>query len=177
MEFKGHTSTLGGVGRRQGVLAERVWLRETRIQGSKLEQDSRLRSRMQERGRREKQLLNIIIFLALALVGVCVYKFIEKEQVIMQLESSLTERKQQLQSSLAENAQLQSYSTEKKRIITRLQISVSEKEWIISQLWRSFPTAFCTCHISGPGLSATANYPTHVIVELSDASGQPCSLG
>ena len=33
-----------------------------------------------------------------------------------------------------------------------------------------------TCHVSGPGLSATANYPTHVIVELSDASGQLCSL-
>ena len=41
---------------------------------------------------------------------------------------------------------------------------------------RSLSAASYTCHVSGPGLSATANYPTHVIVELSDASGQPCSL-
>ena len=41
---------------------------------------------------------------------------------------------------------------------------------------RSLSAASYTCHVSGPGLLATANYPTHVIVELSDASGQPCSL-
>ena len=161
-EFKGHASNRGRVGLASATLSE--------------EQGRRLLARMQERGRSERLLLNIIIFLAVALVGVCVYKFIEKERVIIQLQSSLTEREQQIQSSLAENAQLQSYSTEKKRIITHLQICVSEKEWIISQLRRSFPTAFCICHVSGPGLSATANHPTHVIVELSDASGQPCSL-
>ena len=34
-----------------------------------------------------------------------------------------------------------------------------------------------TCQVSGPGLhSATANHPTHVLVELSDSSGRPCSL-
>ena len=34
-----------------------------------------------------------------------------------------------------------------------------------------------TCQVSGPGLkSATANHPTHVLVELRDASGRPCSL-
>ena len=33
------------------------------------------------------------------------------------------------------------------------------------------------CQVSGPGLqSATVNHPTHVIVELTDSSGQPCSL-
>ena len=58
----------------------------------------------------------------------------------------------------------------------RLQSFVAQKEQIIIELQRSLIAASYTCHVSGPGLSATANYPTHVIVELSDASGQPCSL-
>ena len=34
-----------------------------------------------------------------------------------------------------------------------------------------------TCHVSGPGLqSATANHPTHVIVEVTETSGRPCTL-
>ena len=34
-----------------------------------------------------------------------------------------------------------------------------------------------TYQVSGPGLkSATANHPTHVLVELRDSSGRPCSL-
>ena len=34
-----------------------------------------------------------------------------------------------------------------------------------------------TCQVSGPGLkSATTNHPTHVLVELRDSSGRPCSL-
>ena len=34
-----------------------------------------------------------------------------------------------------------------------------------------------TCHVSGPGLkSATVNNSTHVLVEIRDSSGRPCSL-
>ena len=33
------------------------------------------------------------------------------------------------------------------------------------------------CQVSGPGLqSATVNHPTHIIVELTESSGRPCSL-
>ena len=33
------------------------------------------------------------------------------------------------------------------------------------------------CQVSGPGLkSATVNNPTHVLVEMWDSSGRPCSL-
>ena len=60
--------------------------------------------------------------------------------------------------------------------VTQLQSSVVEGKQIIVQLQRSCPTASYGCHVSGPGLSPTANYPTHVRVELSDASGQPCLL-
>ena len=38
-------------------------------------------------------------------------------------------------------------------------------------------SASYTCQVSGPGLhSATVNHPTHVLVELIDSSGRPCSL-
>ena len=43
----------------------------------------------------------------------------------------------------------------------------------------SLPLQFAsyTCQVSGPGLhSATANHPTHVLVELSDSSGRSFSL-
>ena len=93
------------------------------------------------------------------------YKFIEKERITIQLQSFYREGTK-VQSSLAE----------KERKITHLQNSVAEKAWISAQLQTSCPTAFCICHVSGPGLSATANCPMHVIVELSDASDQPCSL-
>ena len=169
-----------GLGR--GSLINLVMAEGRRKRMALEEQGRRLRARSQERGRRERQLLNVIMLLAVALVGVCVYKFIEKERIIAQLESSLAEKEQiiiRLQSSLTEKGrniiQLQSYSTEEERIITHPQ-TVSEKESVSSRLRRSCPTTSCTCHVSGPGLSATANYPTHVIVELSDASGQPCSL-
>ena len=45
----------------------------------------------------------------------------------------------------------------------------------LQQTQQSVPSY--TCQVSGPGLqSATANHPTHVIVEVSDSSGRPCSL-
>ena len=41
----------------------------------------------------------------------------------------------------------------------------------------SLQLATFTCRVSGPGLqSATANHPTHILVELSDSHGRPCSL-
>ena len=39
---------------------------------------------------------------------------------------------------------------------------LAEKDQIIYEL-KSLFTASYTCHVSGPGLSATANYPTHVM--------------
>ena len=53
-----------------------------------------------------------------------------------------------------------------------------EEEQTIHQLQQAPQSApSYTCLVSGPGLqSATANHPTHVIVELSDSIGRPCSL-
>ena len=54
---------------------------------------------------------------------------------------------------------------------------LQEKDATIRQLQQSQQFASYTCQVSGPGLqSATANHPTHVLVELTDSSGRPCSL-
>ena len=54
---------------------------------------------------------------------------------------------------------------------------LQEKDEIICQLQQSQQIASYTCQVSGPGLqSATANHPAHVLVELTDSSGRPCSL-
>ena len=67
--------------------------------------------------------------------------------------------------------------------IQHLRRLLQDKDWIIHQLQQtkqfapSSYTCSYTCLVSGPGLqSATANHPTHVVVELSDFSGRPCSL-
>ena len=47
--------------------------------------------------------------------------------------------------------------------------------FILSDCYNTLP--LYTYQVSGPGLqSATANHPTHALVELSDSSGRPCSL-
>ena len=52
-----------------------------------------------------------------------------------------------------------------------------EKDATIHQLQQSQQFASYACQLSGPGLQlATANHPTHVLVELTDSSGRPCSL-
>ena len=66
---------------------------------------------------------------------------------------------------------------EKVQEIQCLQTVIQEKVQTIHQLQQtqqSVPSY--TCLVSGPGLqSATANHPTHVIVEVSDSSGRPLS--
>ena len=133
--------------------------------------------------KRVQKCLLATLCLTVVVVGVCVAKLCEQDWNITQLQSSVSEKVQiitQLRRSFAEkewdNTQLERSLAQKEWNITQLQSSLKEKEQIIAQLQWSLIAASYTCHVSGPGLSATANYPTHVIVELSDASGQPCSL-
>ena len=61
--------------------------------------------------------------------------------------------------------------------IQQLQRRLEDKDQAIHQLQETQQFASYTCLVSGPGLqSATANHPTHVVVELSDSSGRPCCL-
>ena len=67
---------------------------------------------------------------------------------------------------------------EKNEEIQDLRRLIADKDQTIHQLQETqqFASSY-TCLVSGPGLqSATANHPTHVVVELSDSSGRPCSL-
>ena len=68
---------------------------------------------------------------------------------------------------------------EKSEQIEGLQQLLQGKDRTICQLRQTqqFVPSSYTCLVSGPDLqSATANHPTHVVVELSDSSGRPCSL-
>ena len=65
-----------------------------------------------------------------------------------------------------------------KEEIQDLRRLIADKDQTIHQLQETqqFASSY-TCLVSGPGLqSATANHPTHVVVELSDSSGRPSSL-
>ena len=126
------------------------------------EKDRELQIMKFKMGRKDEVLPKMLLLCAIVgVVGIYVgiiaqpSSVAEKVQVITQLERSLAEKEQN---------------------VTQLHSSLAEKKQIVIELQRSLIAAIYTCHVSGPGLSATANYPTYVILELSDASGQPCSL-
>ena len=91
-----------------------------------------------------------------------------------QLEDELRDEIHELRESVSNNARL---LQEKEQEKDQLHRELQEKDATIHQLQQSQQFASYTCQVSGPGLqSATANHPTHVLVELSDSSGRPCSL-
>ena len=87
----------------------------------------------------------------------------EREREVMEREREIREREREVILKVMENQRLQTIIQEKDQTIHQLQ-----------QTQQSAPSY--TCLVSGPGLqSATANHPTHVIVEVSDSSGRPLS--
>ena len=65
---------------------------------------------------------------------------------------------------------------EKRELLQQHELVLREKDQLIRHL-QSQQLASYTCYVSGPGVqSATANHPTHVIVELTDSSSRPCSV-
>ena len=100
-----------------------------------------------------------------------------------QIQQTLESRRQVEDQLRDEIHQLRESNTrvlqEKDEIILKKDQHLQEKDAIIHQLRLQQSQQFTsyTYHISGPGLqSATANHPTHVVVELTDSSGGPCSL-
>ena len=75
--------------------------------------------------------------------------------------------------------QLQKELEQKNCILQEKEQKIYDQEQIISRLQlhpSSTSSTSYTCQVNGPGLlTATVNYPTHVFVELTDASGQLCS--
>ena len=95
----------------------------------------------------------------------------EREREVREKEGEIQNLRNQLQEKEVEKER------EKDREIQSLRGLVREKDVTIRQLQQSQQFASYTCQVSGPGLqSATANHPTHVLVELTDSSGRPCSL-
>ena len=87
-----------------------------------------------------------------------------KEGEIETLRDVVREREREVREKNEENKHLQWLIWDKDQTIHQLQQT------------QQFASSY-TCLVSGPGLqSATANHPTHVVVELNDSSGRPCSL-
>ena len=117
------------------------------------------------------------------------------ERLQSQLQQEVREREREVREMRGENMSLQNEVREREREvrvkegeimekerlkveeIRHLQAIIQEKDQTIHQLQQTQQSApSYTCLVSGPVLlSATANHPTHVIVEVSDSSGKPLS--
>ena len=95
----------------------------------------------------------------------------------MSLQNEVCEREREVRAKEGEITEKEREVSLKAEEIQCLQRVFQEKDQIIHQLQQTQQsTPSYTCLVSGPGLqSATANHPTHVIVEVSDSSGRPLS--
>ena len=104
-----------------------------------------------------------------------------KEGEVREREREVREREREVREVRGEIRSLQNEVREREREkveeVQRLQRVIQGKDQTIHQLQQTQQSApSYTCLVSGPGLqSATANHPTHVIVEVSDSSGRPLS--
>ena len=96
---------------------------------------------------------------------------------IMSLQNEVQEREREVRAKEREIMEKEREVRLKDEEIQCLQTVIEGKDQTIHQLQQtqhSVPSY--TCLVSGPGLqSATANHPTHFIIEVSDSSGRPLS--
>ena len=97
---------------------------------------------------------------------------------IYELRESVSSKTRLLQEKELEKDQLQ---REKEGLLREKEEEkdqfLNELHALILQLQQFQQFDSYTCNVSGPGLqSATANHPTHVIVEVIETSGRPCTL-
>ena len=98
----------------------------------------------------------------------------EKQRLSRRLDLTNVQIQQTLERRHQVEDQLRDEIHQLRESNTRL---LQEKDANTRQLQQSQQFASYTCQVSGPGLqSATANHPTHVLVELTDSSGRPCPL-
>ena len=101
-----------------------------------------------------------------------------KEGEIENLRGVVRERENLVREREREVREKEREVKEKNEEIQDLRHLMRDKDQTIHQLQETqqFASSY-TCLVSGPGLqSATANHPTHVMVELNESSGRPCSL-
>ena len=165
-------------GERDGEVQEReLLIQQLRQENEEKESEVRekegenrnLRDELQ-RTEEEKQRLSR----RLDLTNVQIQQTLERRR---QVEDQLRDEIHQLRDSVSSKTRL---LQEKDEIVREKDRHIQEKDATIRQLQQSQQSqqfASYTCQVSGPGLqSATANHPTHVLVELTDSSGRPCSL-
>ena len=101
----------------------------------------------------------------------------EMREEIISLQNEVWEREREVRAKEEEITEKEREVRLKAEEIQCLQTDIQEKDQTIHQLQQTRQSApSYTCLVSGPGLqSATANPPTHVIVEVSDSSGRPLS--
>ena len=180
----------GEGGERDGDIQERDQLiqqlqqeneeREGEIRESRRENQS-LRDELQQKEEERQRLSR-----RLDLTNVQIQQTLEKRRQvedqlqgeIRELRESVNSKTRLLQEKEQEKDQLQ---REKEGLLREKEEEkdqfLRQKDALIRQLQQSQQFASYTCHVSGPGLqSATANHPTHVIVEVTETSGRPCTL-
>ena len=93
------------------------------------------------------------------------------------LRNEVRERDREVRAKEGEIMEKEREVSLKAEEIQHLQRVIQGKDQTIHQLQQTQQSApSYTCLVSGPGLqSATANHPTHVIVEVRDSSGRPLS--
>ena len=165
----------GEGGERDGDIQERDQLiqqlrqeneeREGEIRESRRENQS-LRDELQQKEEERQRLSR-----RLDLTNVQIQQTLERRR---QVEDQLQGEIHELRESVSSKTRLlQEKEQEKDQLLNELR----QKDALIRQLQQSQQFASYTCHVSGPGLqSATANHPTHVIVEVTETSGRPCTL-
>ena len=108
----------------------------------------------------------------------------EREREVREVRELAREREREVREMREETRSLQNEVREREGEVMlkveenqHLQTVIQEKDQTIHQLQQTQQSApSYTCLVSGPGLqSATANHPTHVIVEVRDSSGRPLS--
>ena len=94
---------------------------------------------------------------------------------LLQEKDQILQEKQEKDRILQEKDQKK--EQEKGELLRQHELVLHEKDKLIRYL-QSQQSASYACHVRGPGVqSATANHPTHVIVELTDSSSnRPCSV-
>ena len=104
-----------------------------------------------------------------------IHELQESNTRLLQEKDQILQEKQQERDRLLQEKD-QEREQEKGELLQQHELVLREKDQLICHL-QSQQLASYTCHVSGPGLqSATANHPTHVIVELTDSSNRPCSV-
>ena len=143
-------------------------IRESRRENQSLQDELQQKEEERQRVSRRLDLTNVQIQQTLE----------RQRQVEDQLQGEIHELRESktrlLQEKEQEKDQLQ---REKEGLLKEKEQFLRERYSLIHQLQQSQQFASYTCHVSGPGLqSATANHPTHVIVEVTETSGRPCTL-